>query len=197
MYEGGSSPFRISSAVFGLLLLTLVMFGIKYFGSHTSGAADPTLPPDCRPAMLKNVIDGDTLDVIYNTGAPQSWTRASVHMRGVVAPHRGKRAACTAELNMGVRATNYLNAHLPGAHVTAMLLRVCKPETMKGSQDQIADIYLKKKGEWRSAAEVMVAAGYAFSKNQIHKPSWCNCLEHGVCPAGHRQRFQKKDWWFD
>ncbi len=197
MFQQGYPWLRLNSTLFGLCLIALVIGIIAMFSREQSPDVDRSLPNDCRPAVLKAVTSGDEIDILHNTGEATAWVRSSVRLRGIVAPRHAPLAGCKAERDMGWEATKYLKSHLPGAHLTSSLLRICKPEAAGEDGRQVADIYLKYKGQWRSAAVDMVEAGYAYPADESPKAAWCDCLEVGVCPPALRWRFKKKQRWFD
>lgn len=197
MFQQGHSRLRLSSTLYGLCLIALVLGAIAFFSRQQSPVTDSSLPSGCKPAILKSVRSGDEINILHDTGEATAWTRSSVRLRGIVAPRQGTLASCKAERELGWKATNYLKLHLPGAHLTSSLLRICNAEAAGKAGDQVADVYLRQKGSWRSVAVNMVEAGYAFPTAQSPKASWCDCLEVGVCPPALRRRYQKKERWFD
>lgn len=197
MFQQGHRWLRLNSTLYGLCLVALVIGIIALFSSRRPPVADPSLPGDCKPAVLKSVTSGDEIDILHNTGEATAWVRSSVRLRGIVAPRHAPLAGCKAERDMALEAASYLKTHLPGAHLTSSLLRICTPEAAGGDGHQVADIYRKHKGQWRSAAVDMVEAGYAYPADESPKASWCDCLEVGVCPPALRWRFKKNQRWFD
>lgn len=197
MFQQGHSRLRLSSTLYGLCLIALVLGAIALFSRQQPPIADHSLPSGCKPAILKSVANGDEINILHNIGEATAWARSSVRLRGIVAPRQGALAGCKAERDMGWKAKNHLKFHLPGAHLTSSLLRICNAEAAGDDGHQVADVYLRQKGRWRSVAVDMVEAGYAFPTAQSPKASWCDCLEVGVCPPALRQRFKKNERWFD
>lgn len=132
--------------------------------------------------IVTRVIDSDTLAIIvFPDDAPGialvtrkrakkgvAWDGAHVRVRGIDTPEKF-HPKCEKEREFALKATKFVQSLVkPGMHV-----RVDNIGIGKYAGRYVADVHVQVGGGWKSLAEELIGAGFAYRYDGGKKQSWC------------------------
>lgn len=144
---------------------------------------------DCRPMLLLDVIDGDTVRGYIDTSDPEVAVHASLRITGIDTPEIGGHARCPEEKLKGREAKEFLKRVLEPAleKPTRKLARACEVDSDKYAKRRLGRLEVKRNGRWTDISSLMLESGLAFPYQGGRRgTAWCGCLVDGKCPAGYR-----------
>ena len=144
----------------------MFMAGMTLAPAH-GGAIEPY--PGPMRAEVVRVIDADTIRVRVKVW-PTVEILATVRLRGVDTPEKGRRASCARERALAATATRHVRELLPPGRV--VLIRNVRLGKYAGRV--LADVAFKDvAGRWKDLARTLIRQRLGRPYGGGHRGSWC------------------------